>query len=506
LFFPPTFDELNRHQPYARFFMNAIDRNIVAAKRAQPGVHCAESHAAQRRWPIRYQAIEPLAMLADVIAILASCLLAAALNGSESRGFGKALGAAIVIAALFVCLLKMKELYRPQELLALRNQARAVAIAWTQVFVLLAAAVGALDMGHNILRGASLLAAIGPCALILLRAALKRVLVKGLSGRRFAGRRVVLITDQPKSSTTGLEHTLATLGFTVAWRFALPPAEAGLGFRKRLGASVIGHVSGSDVEEIFIEADLKRWPELRALAGDLRVLPSHISFAPAGPAAEAFRRPSRAFGGDVCVEFQRGPQSQLEYAAKRTLDLVAATLALALFSPVLAAAALAIKLESRGPVLFRQKRCGFNGRGFTIRKFRTMRVLEDGAHVVQALPSDTRVTRVGKWLRRTSIDELPQLLNVLDGSMSLVGPRPHALAHESQFDKVVRNYAFRRRVKPGLTGWAQVHGCRGPTPTLAAIERRVEYDLWYIDNWSLRLDLAILLQTPIEILRGRNAF
>ena len=265
-------------------------------------------------------------------------------------------------------------------------------------------------------------------------------------------------------------------------------------------------VSGSAIEEIFIEANLDRWSELRPLAGDLRVLPSHVSFAPAGAAAEVFRRPNHELGGVVCVEFQRGPLTRVEYASKRTLDLIGAGLALVLLSPLLALAAIAIKLDSPGPVLFRQQRCGFNGRGFAIRKFRSMRVLEDGPNVVQALPEDKRVTRVGKWLRRSSIDELPQLLNVLDGSMSLVGPRPHALAHESQFDKVVRNYAFRRRVKPGVTGWAQVHGCRGPTPNLATIERRVEYDLWYIDNWSLGLDLTILLQTPIEVLRGRNAF
>jgi len=135
-----------------------------------------------------------------------------------------------------------------------------------------------------------------------------------------------------------------------------------------------------------------------------------------------------------------------------------------------------------------------------------MSVLEDGPTIAQAQCSDSRVTPLGKWLRRTSIDELPQLLNVLEGSMSLVGPRPHALAHDTHFDKVVRNYAFRHRVKPGLTGWAQVNGCRGPTPTPEDIERRVEHDLWYIDNWSFGLDLAILLQTIVEVMRSRNAY
>jgi putative colanic acid biosynthesis UDP-glucose lipid carrier transferase len=135
-----------------------------------------------------------------------------------------------------------------------------------------------------------------------------------------------------------------------------------------------------------------------------------------------------------------------------------------------------------------------------------MTVLEDGSEIPQAAQSDHRVTRVGKWLRRTSIDELPQLLNVLNGTMSLVGPRPHAVAHDSQFDKVVSNYAFRHQLKPGLTGWAQVNGHRGPTPTLSEIQSRVEYDLWYIDNWSLRLDLMIMLRTVIEVTRGRNAY
>jgi putative colanic acid biosynthesis UDP-glucose lipid carrier transferase len=174
--------------------------------------------------------------------------------------------------------------------------------------------------------------------------------------------------------------------------------------------------------------------------------------------------------------------------------------------PFFALIAAAIKWDSPGPVFFKQQRCGFNGHRFAIYKFRTMRVLEDGPAVTQAVPDDWRVTHVGKWLRKTSADELPQLLNVLLGNMSLVGPRPHAMAHDTEFDTAVQQYAYRRRVKPGLTGWAQIHGSRGPTPTRALIEQRVKYDLWYIDNWSLRLDFAILLRTPIEVLRSRNAF
>ena len=210
--------------------MNAFNRKIAVGTAAELPPQTFQFPARQR-WPIRFQAIETLAMLADGGAILVSCLLAALLNSVESlpMGGGKAVGVAIVVAALFICLLKAQGLYRPVELLALQNQARAVALAWGGVFVLLAAAVGALDMGHNILRGASMLAVFGLANLILLRIVIKRVLVKGLSGRKFSGRKVILITDQPKPSANGLEHMLATLGYEVIRRFMLPPGALGEG-------------------------------------------------------------------------------------------------------------------------------------------------------------------------------------------------------------------------------------------------------------------------------------
>ena len=168
--------------------------------------------------------------------------------------------------------------------------------------------------------------------------------------------------------------------------------------------------------------------------------------------------------------------------------------------------ALIVKLDSPGPVIFRQRRSGFNGRIFHIFKFRTMSVQEDGAAVVQAGRDDKRVTRFGKWLRRTSIDELPQLVNVLLGNMSVVGPRPHAISHDDEFSKIAENYAYRHHVKPGITGWAQVNGYRGETKTPEQVRRRVELDLYYIDNWSLLLDVKILFMTLIEVAKGENAY
>jgi undecaprenyl-phosphate galactose phosphotransferase/putative colanic acid biosynthesis UDP-glucose lipid carrier transferase len=169
-------------------------------------------------------------------------------------------------------------------------------------------------------------------------------------------------------------------------------------------------------------------------------------------------------------------------------------------------AAVTVKLDSPGPVLFRQRRNGFNVHPFVIFKFRTMNVLEDGGNVVQAKRHDPRVTRVGRVLRHSSIDELPQLFNVLRGEMSLVGPRPHALAHDTQYGRLLFDYAFRQHMKPGITGWAQVHGYRGETAGIDQMRRRIDCDLWYINNWSLILDLQILCRTCIEVARQRNAY
>jgi exopolysaccharide biosynthesis polyprenyl glycosylphosphotransferase len=206
------------------------------------------------------------------------------------------------------------------------------------------------------------------------------------------------------------------------------------------------------------------------------------------------------------VDRRRTPLNSFELAIKRASDIVFTATALIVLLPLLALVAIAIKLDSPGRVIFRQARIGLNGKLFHILKFRTMTVEENGDTVKQASRFDKRVTRVGSWLRRTSIDELPQLINVLKGEMSIVGPRPHAVAHDNYFNQVVAKYALRQRVKPGITGLAQVNGCRGATSTIDSIERRVDLDLWYIDNWNFHLDLAIMIRTVIEVMRGRNAY
>ncbi|WP_158807217.1 exopolysaccharide biosynthesis polyprenyl glycosylphosphotransferase [Beijerinckia sp. L45] len=210
-------------------------------------------------------------------------------------------------------------------------------------------------------------------------------------------------------------------------------------------------------------------------------------------------------GSFAGLNLVRQPLTRAEVAIKRLFDVLGALALLAALSPLFALVALAIKLESKGPVLFFQRRYGFNQEPFRIVKFRSMSTLEDGRDVRQAERGDRRITRVGRFMRRYNIDELPQLVNVLHGEMSLVGPRPHALAHDQQFETTIANYARRHNMKPGITGWAQVNGLRGPILTASMIQKRIEHDLYYVDNWSMSLDLRIIVQTAFSPKAFENA-
>ncbi|WP_210032897.1 undecaprenyl-phosphate glucose phosphotransferase [Methylobacterium sp. PvR107] len=210
-------------------------------------------------------------------------------------------------------------------------------------------------------------------------------------------------------------------------------------------------------------------------------------------------------GGISGINIGRRPLNLGEVLLKRAFDLTVSAIALVSLSPLLGAIAVAIKLDSRGPVFFRQKRYGFNQQPFGVYKFRSMRA-EPSAAFRQATRNDSRITRVGAFLRRTNLDELPQLINVLRGEMSLVGPRPHALAHDRSFERRIALYARRHNVRPGITGWAQVNGFRGETLTDLDMERRVACDLHYIDNWSIWFDIQIMAQTVVSRRAYRNAF
>lgn len=200
------------------------------------------------------------------------------------------------------------------------------------------------------------------------------------------------------------------------------------------------------------------------------------------------------------------PYCGLPGAGKRLIDIAGASVALLLFWPVLLLIAAIVKIDSPGPVIFKQRRYGLNGEEIAVYKFRTMTVCEDGDSVTQAQRGDARVTRIGHFLRRTSLDELPQLFCVVAGSMSLVGPRPHAVAHNEQYRRIIDGYMLRHKVLPGMTGWAQINGLRGATDTLEQMRRRVEYDLDYLRRWSPWVDIQILWRTIWLVIRDRNAY
>lgn len=212
------------------------------------------------------------------------------------------------------------------------------------------------------------------------------------------------------------------------------------------------------------------------------------------------------FGGMPMISVYETPFQGMHCWVKRVEDLLLASLILLLISPLMILIAIMIKATSSGPVLFRQRRYGLNGAVVEVWKFRSMTVCEDGEHVLQAKKNDARVTPLGALLRRTSLDELPQFFNVLQGTMSVVGPRPHAVAHNEQYRKLIKGYMLRHKVKPGITGWAQVNGWRGETDTLEKMQKRVEYDLAYMHNWSLWLDIRIVWLTLLRGFTGKSAY
>jgi Undecaprenyl-phosphate glucose phosphotransferase len=242
--------------------------------------------------------------------------------------------------------------------------------------------------------------------------------------------------------------------------------------------------------------------KLRSLAVDVALVPDFVGMRLDKQIARK--------GHPPILSVLRKPQSDLDWLVKRSFDFAASLALLIGLSPFLALTALAIRLDSPGPILFRQPRLGLNNKEFNVLKFRSMYVEQSDVEArEQTKRNDARVTRVGAWLRRLSIDELPQLFNVLAGDMSLVGPRPHALGMQVKdrlCDEIVHEYAVRHRMRPGITGWAQVRGLRGAVDEPALLEARVHHDIYYIDNWSFVFDLRILVMTVVELVRPRNAF
>jgi Undecaprenyl-phosphate glucose phosphotransferase len=268
------------------------------------------------------------------------------------------------------------------------------------------------------------------------------------------------------------------------------------------------YIRTNDVHELWLMLSLTEEPLICSLIGEFRDDLVNIRFMPDVRSLALFEGSGVIdLLGVPAINLVASPLSASSMLQKEIFDRLFAATALICLAPVMLAIAIAVKLSSRGPVLFRQKRKGADGRVFTIYKFRSMRLhTEAKGTLSQATRNDKRVTKVGAFLRRTSLDELPQFFNVLLGDMSVVGPRPHALEHDDLYQKVVAGYINRYRIKPGITGWAQINGFRGETDRIEKMERRVEHDLYYLGHWSFALDMRIIGATIVAGLVHRNAY
>ena len=462
----------------------------------------------KNRWrlPITYGAIASTALGVDLALILGSATIAEGVYHRIPDEFGgefsHTIAAAIFVAILFVAAMRVQRLYSPTRLMVWDDQARSVLAAWCGAFLILASGVFSWGVSHDLSRGDVLVFwAVGVVALLAHRAAWIFVLPRALESGALRGRTIVSLTCED-SVPPQFTDNLTRHGYHAVTHFHLPE---GGPQAEQVIESVISLCRTSHIEEVMLFVDPERMSNVRWVARRLRVLPLPITLVPFGTLAQLFQRARSDIGDTVAIELQRAALSPTEQAIKRGVDIVLSMVGLIILSPILLATAMAIRLDSSGPALFRQTRHGFNGRPFRIYKFRTMTVMENGDVVEQAKKSDKRVTRVGRWLRRYSVDELPQLLNVFLGDMSLVGPRPHASAHERHFTSVIEKYAFRHHVKSGVTGWAQVHGARGETDTLDKMQRRVELDIWYINNWSIWLDFTVMIRTVLVVFTSDNA-
>jgi Undecaprenyl-phosphate glucose phosphotransferase len=473
----------------------------------------APGEGAAPRFRVPYHLVEPIVLVADLFLIIAISLVAGIgynwfFLGVVPIGLVQTYAAIGLLTFINVSAISAaRGNYRIATLLSFSRQARDLIFIWTCVLFVFIAVAFALKAAETFSRGATFsFFVLGLSGMLAWRGLLAQLLQHALSTGGFAARNVILIAEKTRLSGSRQILELRRCGYTPIKTLEIVDEELrknNLSGHLRAIVDQAAKVAKTDSSaEIFLLLGWEHSRTIRSISNMLRSVPIPVYLLPDDNITRYLDRPMMTVGTTWAAEIQRLPLTRIEQFVKRCFDLVGASLALLLFSPLMLITALLIKLDSSGAVLFRQTRDGFNGRRFQILKFRTMNVLEDGAVIRQVTRADPRVTRIGRLLRRTSVDELPQLFNVLTGSMSLVGPRPHAIAHNNEYEQIIANYAFRHHVKPGITGWAQVHQLRGATPGTKLMAKRVEYDLWYIDNWSLWLDFKILLRTLFTVLQS----
>lgn len=416
-------------------------------------------------------------------------------------------------ALIYTVPFALRSEYDMEDFVEGRRATSRMLVIWSYAFVTLAV-VGFLTKTTGLFsRGWLILFFVaGLVGVIAIDAAIAIVLREAIARGRIERRRLMLI-----GSDDEVVRTLAEIGPAASARVVatghLPTmatgrsaAEAETDVLERWLEETIRRARSQRIDDIIVLMDWSHGAKIERIVTALTAMPVGVHVGTARIIGRFANPQVKRFGRSTTLSLAGAPLGGAQLAIKRLFDIAAAATALALLSPLLITLVLLIKRDSPGPAFFRQRRRGYNHEEFRIWKFRTMTTMDDGAVVKQAERGDARVTRVGRWLRRFNLDELPQLFNVLLGEMSLVGPRPHAVAHDEHYEKRILEYPRRLNVKPGITGWAQVNGYRGATENEDDMRRRVEHDIYYIENWSLVLDIYIVAMTVLSPRAYRNAY
>ena len=456
--------------------------------------------------PLTASLFGPFAFVLDFLSIIAASLLTGI--GYHLLAYGDIgpifllFKTGLMVSLFFTLPFLFREKYALADFIAKTESLPSLFFIWNYAFFTLFA-VGFLTKSTELFSRATvvLFYIVGFVAIVLLRARLSHAVKTGCASGRVAARQIMLVGTQARIE-----------GFQQQYK----PLEQGLRVRHSIildrhfdeGEHDNDHVELQEtleqaltltrkdrLDDVILLLPWSRRSLIEHCVGHFATSSVSIHLGPQAIFERFVDAHLTKLGSINTLNLVRPPLSRLEVALKRGFDILASAFGIVVFSPLLLVFALLIKIDSKGPALFRQTRYGFNLEPFEIIKFRTMNVMENGHEVTQAIKDDPRITPMGRFMRKWNIDELPQLLNVLKGDMSLVGPRPHAVAHDIEFEQQIVHYARRMNVKPGITGLAQVNGYRGPTDSFEKIHKRVEHDLHYIDNWSLPLDIHILFLT-----------
>lgn len=436
--------------------------------------------------------IPPAAALLDIILIASSAGLAKMTYLGSEGGLPLTLFLSTAAGVIFVLTTSVLSLYDATQLLNWNRQLKHVLVAGSCALVSLPTLFFFMEIGTSGARQGLLLFTLGSCLLLLASRRLWRfALSRAFASRLLSGPRAVLIGQNLESAEINITEHLQRQGFSVLRIYDLAD-------RSRSGPDdIISMMRSWDVEKIFL-ADDGEGGLVRGILPWLRIYPVSVTLIAGRPALGSGINSLRPMKEVIAIEVKRQPLSEFERALKRTIDILLASFGLILLTPCLPLVALAIKFDSAGPILFMQRRIGFDGRSFNRLKFRTMTVMEDG-HSISARSPDYRITKIGHLLRRAGIDGAPQFINVLRGEMSIVGPRPQGLLQANRVAEEIWSYAFRHHFKPGLTSWAQVNGACGDEV------RQFEHDIWYMNNWSAWLDIRITLRALSGVLGYRGA-